>query len=237
MFCSRLCFFRRRHTELLSELSWSSSCQCRGALKCSSYGDGFPAPPPAFTVTEGEGQNSDKMRVDYIWANCFLLWRQSRRSEVENGDVKQVTQTFCLVQVVYVVVVTGWRWQAKERREHWGWKREIHETYYREVRSGTLQRGINYKYTRKSFFPKIFHCNFLLLQQCRHLIPNRMRIFVESSQQLSSTEWDFSWFSRDKWCFHPNEPKHVLAKIVLHKRSTLESFWEYLKNTNIPARL
>lgn len=142
-FCSRLCFFRRRHMELLSELSWSSSCQCRGALKCSSDGDGFPAPPPASTVTEREGQNSDKMRVDYIWANCFLLWRQSRRSEVENGDVKQVTQTFCLVQVVYVVVVTGWRWQAKERREHWGWKREIHETYYRELRSGTLQRGIN----------------------------------------------------------------------------------------------
>lgn len=46
------------------------------------------------------------------------LWRH-RGSEVENGDVEKVTEAFCLVQVVYVVMVTGWGGQAEERREHW----------------------------------------------------------------------------------------------------------------------
>lgn len=40
-------------------------------------------------------------------------------SKVEDGDVEKVAQAFCLVQVVYVVVVAG-RWgEAEQRREHW----------------------------------------------------------------------------------------------------------------------
>lgn len=42
-----------------------------------------------------------------------------RGSEVEDGDVEKVAQAFRLVQIVYVVVVAGWRGQTKERREDW----------------------------------------------------------------------------------------------------------------------
>lgn len=67
-------------------------------------------------------------QISNVWENMEMetrggggrhtnLW-DYQGSEVENGDVEKVTEAFCLVQVVYVVMVTGWGGQAKERREH-----------------------------------------------------------------------------------------------------------------------
>lgn len=76
----------------------------------------LPLFSPSLSVRGGEGGNlgENEGRLAYL-GNCS---QQSLGSEVENGHVEEVAQAFCLVQVVYVVVVAGWRGQTKERREH-----------------------------------------------------------------------------------------------------------------------
>lgn len=109
------------------------SCMCtRGRSKL--WGGSQPASPhllvlsPFESISELLGhralaQKESKNRhfpKSYKTVSVCGAHSRTEKSEVEDRHIKEVTDTFTLIQVIDVVMISRWRGEAEQGSKHWG---------------------------------------------------------------------------------------------------------------------